>query len=158
MKTLKGQLIRLAYKNPDLREHLLPLVKEAAAIKRPKSDHMMGINTTSWWNRKDQWWADLVKMIDSHWGGALPIKWASQAKGHLYFASTGPEGTSVSILLTGTPDKLDAIMDVERTNQIGLRPVGGKVTKRKTYDGVWAIHNIIWDLDGMALQAARKEV
>lgn len=36
--TLRSRLIRLAYANPDLREHLLPLVKEAAAVQGPYGD------------------------------------------------------------------------------------------------------------------------
>jgi hypothetical protein len=64
MTTLRSKAIRLAYINPALRPHLLPLLKEAAKDKWPqamaeaKADKQRGVMTTGEYN-------DLIKAIQN---------------------------------------------------------------------------------------------
>lgn len=63
MSSLRSSLIRLAHQNPDLRPHLLPLLKEAVATKVPKEivDPESGKN---WEDLKAEYEATIKKMYE----------------------------------------------------------------------------------------------
>lgn len=85
-KSLRSKVIRLAHSKPELREHLLPLVKEAGRLGNASKSSLDGA--------KEVWWLKLAEML--HFGGIENIIYEVSTEG-LEFSSFGMNGVTAGI-------------------------------------------------------------
>ena len=85
-KSLRSKVIRLAHEKPELREHLLPLVKEAGRLGNASKSSLDG--------SQEVWWLKLAEML--HFGGIQNTIYEVSTEG-LEFSSFGMNGVTAGI-------------------------------------------------------------
>ena len=95
---LRKAVIRLAAAKPELRGHLIPMLRTAA----PRQQKYLGVNVTPRDVRLLLFWEDIFKAVSEYW--SLTIDPDRPKPNHIFFQATGPFGTGIRVLIDGPMD------------------------------------------------------